>query len=211
MRVAELPPTPTSSTAQMSGVNGSGDLLDVEFQALTAGSSSVQIFNLTALDSFGLGLTETTTGSTVTVSAGSSAPEPGTGLVLASAVVGLFAFLKLRPSQSASSPTGRCSCANFNPAKGDDVRVPKGAWLAIGAKIERRIACSVFSLPYPHQALTPLGEFAFCEALESFAPEAPMERPLAPLIAEDHWRLNCIRAIEASPAQVSCKVQRKTG
>jgi Cohesin domain len=85
-----------------SGVNGSGDLLDVTFQALAAGSSGVPIFNLIALDSFGLGLTETTAGSTVSVSA-SSVPEPGTGLLQVAGMVGLFALLRLRPSRSASS------------------------------------------------------------------------------------------------------------
>ena len=84
----------------VSGVNGNGDLLDVTFQALTAGSSGVQVFNVIALNSFGQGLTETTAGSTVTVSAG--VPEPGAGLLLAAGVVGLFAFLRLRPSRSAS-------------------------------------------------------------------------------------------------------------
>jgi hypothetical protein len=86
----------------VSGVNGSGDLLDVTFQALAAGSSGVPIFNLIAFDSFGLGLTETTAGSTVSVSA-SGVPEPGTGLLLAAGMVGLFALLRLRPSRSASS------------------------------------------------------------------------------------------------------------
>lgn len=86
----------------VSGVNGSGDLLDVTFQALAVGSSGVQIFNLIALDSFGLGQDETTAGSTVTVSA-SSVPEPETGLLLAAGMVGLFALLRLRPSRSASS------------------------------------------------------------------------------------------------------------
>ena len=76
----------------VSGVNGSGDLLDVTFQALTAGSSGEQIFNLIALNSFGQGLTETTASSTVTVSGG-GVPEPGTGVLLAVGVVGLFAFL----------------------------------------------------------------------------------------------------------------------
>ena len=86
----------------LSGVNGSGDLLDVTFRALTAGSSGVQIFNLFALNSFGQGLTETIAGSTVTVSAG-SVPEPGTGLLLAAGMVWLFALLRLRPSRTASS------------------------------------------------------------------------------------------------------------
>jgi general secretion pathway protein D len=82
----------------VSGVNGNGDLLDVTFQALAVGSSGVQLFNLIALDSFGLGLTETTADSTVSV-----IPEPGTGLLLAAGMVGLFALLRLRPSRSASS------------------------------------------------------------------------------------------------------------
>jgi hypothetical protein len=83
----------------VSGVNGSGDLLDVTFHALTPGASSVQIFNLFALNSFGEGLTVTTAGSAVTV----ATPEPGTGPFLAAGVIGLFAFLRLRPSRSASS------------------------------------------------------------------------------------------------------------
>ncbi len=86
----------------VSGVNGSGDLLDVTFQALTSGSSSVQIFNLIALNSFGQGLTETTAGSTVTVTAAAT-PEPGTGLLLVAGLLGFFAFLRLRPSRSALS------------------------------------------------------------------------------------------------------------
>jgi hypothetical protein len=83
----------------VSGVGGSGDLLNATFQALAAGSSSVQIFNLIALNSFGQGLTETTTGATVTVSA-SGVPEPGTGLLLTIGVAGVLAFLRLRPSGS---------------------------------------------------------------------------------------------------------------
>jgi general secretion pathway protein D len=86
----------------VSGVNGSGDLLDVTFQALAAGSSGVQIFNLIALDSFGLGLDETTAGSTVTVLA-SGVPEPGTGLLLVAGMAGLFALLRLRPSRTAAA------------------------------------------------------------------------------------------------------------
>jgi Cohesin domain len=82
----------------VSGVNGSGDLLDVTFQALAPGSSSVQVFNLIALNSFGQGLTVTTAGSTVSV----STPEPGTGVLLATGMIGFFAFLRLRPCRSAS-------------------------------------------------------------------------------------------------------------
>jgi hypothetical protein len=77
----------------VSGVNGSGDLLDVTFKALTGGSTSVQIFNLFALNSFGQGMTETTIGSTVTVLS-ASVPEPRTGLLLMAGVAGLIAFRK---------------------------------------------------------------------------------------------------------------------
>ena len=83
----------------VSEVNGSGDLLDVTFQALTPGLSSVQIFNVLALNSFGEGPTVTTTGSTVTV----ATPEPRTGPLLAAGAIVLFAFLRPRPSRSASS------------------------------------------------------------------------------------------------------------
>lgn len=65
----------------VTGVNGSGDLVDVKFRAIGAGSASVQLFNVIALDSVGLGLTETTAGSTVSIT-GSAVPEPGSWLLL---------------------------------------------------------------------------------------------------------------------------------
>ena len=80
----------------VSGVDGAGDLLDVTFQALAPGSSSVQIFNLIALDSFGLGLTFDTNSSTVTVGA---TPEPRYGVLLISGMLGLLAIRRLRPSR----------------------------------------------------------------------------------------------------------------
>jgi hypothetical protein len=82
----------------VSGVSGSGDLLDVTFRALAGGSSKVQIFNVIALDSFGLGQTETTAASTVQVS---PVPEPPTGLLLMA--VALFACPRLRWSRFARS------------------------------------------------------------------------------------------------------------
>ena len=84
----------------VSGVNGSGDLLDVTFEALAAGSSNVQLFNLIALNSFGQGLVETTASSTVTVLAPTgAAPEPGTGLLAAVAALGALVLRRLlRPS-----------------------------------------------------------------------------------------------------------------
>jgi len=86
----------------VSGVDGSGTLLDVSFQALAAGSSTVQLFNVIALNSFGEGIDVTTSGSTVTVTA---APEPAPGLLLLleTAVIGLFVLLRSRSSRSVSS------------------------------------------------------------------------------------------------------------
>jgi hypothetical protein len=91
----------------VSGVNGSGDLLDVTFQALAGGSSSVTIFNLIALNSFGQGLTVTTSNATVNVT-GSAVPEPSTILLLATGAFALFAYL-MRWPQSAS----RATCIPF--------------------------------------------------------------------------------------------------
>ncbi len=79
----------------VSGVNGSGTLLDVSFKALAAGSSTVQLFNVIALNSFGQGLTLTTSSSTVTVTA-SGTPEPGTSLLLGCGILGLFTAGGLR-------------------------------------------------------------------------------------------------------------------
>jgi hypothetical protein len=72
----------------VSGVNGDGDFLDISFVTLAPGSSSVQIFNLTALDSLGLGLSFTTASSEVGVLPG-SAPEPEAWLL---ASLGLLGF-----------------------------------------------------------------------------------------------------------------------
>jgi general secretion pathway protein D len=78
----------------VSGVSGSGNLLSVTFLAIGAGSSDVQVFNLFALNSFGLGLTETTSGSTVTVTAPATAPEPGSWLLLGSGIAAALAASK---------------------------------------------------------------------------------------------------------------------
>jgi hypothetical protein len=75
----------------VAGVTGNGDLLDVTFHALTAGSSSVQVFNLFALDSFGLGLDLPIDNATVTVTAATT-PEPGTWLPVSFIILGLLAF-----------------------------------------------------------------------------------------------------------------------
>jgi len=75
----------------LSGVSGAGDLLDVTFQALATGSSPVQVFNVIALDSFGMGLDVATSGSTVTV-VPATVPEPGAWLLLGSESALLLAF-----------------------------------------------------------------------------------------------------------------------
>ena len=86
----------------LSGVNGSGTLLNASFHALAAGTSSVSLFNVIALNSFGQGLNLSTSGSTVTVTASGGVPEPGTGLLLGAGAVGLFALLRRRSSRSVS-------------------------------------------------------------------------------------------------------------
>ena len=85
----------------VSGVSGSGTLLTVSFQALAAGSSTVQVFNLMALDSFGLGLTLTTSSSTVTVTG--AVPEPGTGVLLVAGALGLSTVFRRRAPRRGAS------------------------------------------------------------------------------------------------------------
>lgn len=58
-----------------SGVSGSGVLAAVHFIAIAPGTSSITLFNISALDSFGQGLTVGSVGGLVSVSA---IPEPGT-------------------------------------------------------------------------------------------------------------------------------------
>ena len=76
----------------VSGVTGDGDLLDISFVALAQGTSGVQIFNVTALDSLGLGQSFTTAGAEVDVLPG-SAPEPE---ARALAALGLLMFCALK-------------------------------------------------------------------------------------------------------------------
>jgi Cohesin domain/PEP-CTERM motif len=87
----------------VSGVDGGGTLLDVSFQALAAGPSTVQLFNVIALNSFGEGIDLTTSSSTVTVTGTAPVPEPGSGLLFGTVVIGLFGFLRSRSSRSLSS------------------------------------------------------------------------------------------------------------
>ncbi len=78
------------------GVSGSGTLVTASFQALAAGTSSISLFNVTALNSAGQDLTLTTSGSTVTV-----VPEPGSGLLVFAATIGLLALRRRLPSRGA--------------------------------------------------------------------------------------------------------------
>jgi general secretion pathway protein D len=79
----------------ISGVSGSGTLLNFSFQALSVGDSSVQIENLTALNSFGEGLVFDQADSVVTV-AGAAAPEPAMGLLFAAGFVAMAIAFCLR-------------------------------------------------------------------------------------------------------------------
>jgi general secretion pathway protein D len=77
----------------VAGVDGSGTLLTFSFQALAAGSDTVQIFNVLALNSFGQGISLITSGSTVVVSASTaSTPEPASVLLIGPAIVTMFVF-----------------------------------------------------------------------------------------------------------------------
>lgn len=80
----------------VSGVSGSGDLLDVSFEALAAGSSSVEVFNVLALDSFGLGIPVTTSPASITVTGSLATPEPGSFLLLATIAIWCLAALVRR-------------------------------------------------------------------------------------------------------------------
>jgi hypothetical protein len=89
----------------VSGVNGSGTLLDFSFQALSPGDSSVQIENLTALNSFGEGLVLSPTDSVVSV-VGAATPEPANGFLFGTGVFTLTAFLFMTNRRSRVQPRG---------------------------------------------------------------------------------------------------------
>ena len=74
-----------------SGAVGSGSLATVQFTALASGSSPINIFNVTALDSFGQAIAVTTTPGVVTV--GAAVPEPGSVFLLLS-IAGTLAFAR---------------------------------------------------------------------------------------------------------------------
>ena len=83
-----------------SGAAGSGVLITFGFTAIGSGSSSVDIFNVTALNSFGEGLTVDTNGGTVDVTT-SAVPEPATTFPLLVAILGLGAVSIVRRRRTA--------------------------------------------------------------------------------------------------------------
>jgi MYXO-CTERM domain-containing protein len=79
----------------LAGVNGGGTLIQVQFQAVAAGSSTITMTNAVLLDSFGQGITVTTTGGMVNVTGTSMVPEP-TSAVLGTFGLALVAMLRRR-------------------------------------------------------------------------------------------------------------------
>src|SRR5215469_7256117 len=84
-----------SLSGPVSGVSGSGTLVTLKFSAPIQGSTTVDIFNLTALNSFGAGIAETTISATVNVGP-ISVPEPSQGLVTCGLLLTMGAFLRRR-------------------------------------------------------------------------------------------------------------------
>jgi hypothetical protein len=74
------------------GVNGNGTLVTISFSALASGASSVDPFNILALNSFGEGLSVSAAVGNVTVTA---TPEPST-LVLSAVVLGVIMLARRR-------------------------------------------------------------------------------------------------------------------
>ena len=71
----------------VSGVSGSGTLADLQFQALTAGTSPVNLSNIILLDSNLSDIPFNTSNGSV-----SSVPEPSTILLLGSGLIGLVGY-----------------------------------------------------------------------------------------------------------------------
>lgn len=72
------------------GVTGNGVLVTFDFTPVTAGTSTVSIFNVILLDSSGAGINTNTQDGTVTVSATSAIPEPSSLLLLFGGLGGLI-------------------------------------------------------------------------------------------------------------------------
>ena len=76
------------------GVSGDGPLLEISFQALTAGVSLISLSNIILLDSNSDDIPFTSTDGTVRTVDQAQVPEPSTILFLGSGLVGLIGFRK---------------------------------------------------------------------------------------------------------------------
>jgi len=81
--------TGDSLLSALAGVNGSGVLATVQFMALAAGSSAINLFGVTLLDSALSGIPNSTATGSVTVTGPAVVPEPSTWLLLGTGLAGL--------------------------------------------------------------------------------------------------------------------------
>jgi hypothetical protein len=72
------------------GVSGSGNLAVIDFQVLSPGTSTINLFNAQMLDSNLNGLSFTTNNGSVTVSQVAEVPEPGSVVLVSVGLTGLF-------------------------------------------------------------------------------------------------------------------------
>jgi cohesin domain-containing protein/PEP-CTERM motif-containing protein len=81
----------------ITGVTGSGTLATVSFQAIGAGSSSVNVLNVTLLDSTLSGIADTELPGTIrAIGASAAVPEPSTVALLLTGAVGLSRRVRRR-------------------------------------------------------------------------------------------------------------------
>ena len=89
--------TADSLETAINGVTGAGQLATVTFQAIGAGSSPVNVLNVTLLDSTLSGIADTEQAGTIRATASSAAvPEPSTFALILTGVVGLSRRLRRR-------------------------------------------------------------------------------------------------------------------
>lgn len=81
----------------ISGVSGSGTLMEFDFTAFAAGSSSLDLSNIILQDSTGAILNSSSTGSSVNVLGTTKVPEPSDLIMLTLGLLGLAVFILTRP------------------------------------------------------------------------------------------------------------------